>query len=208
MGVYKFSDASSLASDKVSYKSMLAGNTTWVDWTPQGAFDSLATVTVGTTNLTSVNFVGIPSGYRHLQIRYISRSSSTGYVTGGATYMQFNGDTSNNYSFHSFRSNGSTVSVVGQSASGNNVMYVNGNTGSSASNSLTYGAAIIDIFDYSSNVKNKTIRVIGGEDNNNATTGVIDLDSGAWYSTAPITSIQILNGPFTVNSSFALYGVR
>jgi hypothetical protein len=53
MGVYKFSDASSLATDKISYKSMLAGNTTWIDWEPGGAFDALGTVTVGSTSLAS-----------------------------------------------------------------------------------------------------------------------------------------------------------
>jgi hypothetical protein len=169
-------------------------------------YDALATVIVPSGGITSIAFTGIPEGYKHLQIRYIARNSSTSYVTGGSVYMRFNNDTGNNYSFHILRGDGSSASAYGQSSTGNNVMYVNGNTGSGSSNTLNYGAAIIDILDYSSNAKNKVINVLGGEDNNGS--GTMDLNSGAWYSTSPITSIQLVNGPFTVNSHFALYGVK
>lgn len=175
---------------------------------PVSAYDSLSSITVGSTNVSSISFDNIPSGYQHLQIRYICRSTATGYVTGGATYMRLNNDTGNNYSFHSLRSSGSSVTSVGQTSSGNNVMYVNGNAGSGSGNTLVYGAAIIDIINYSTSNRSKVIRVLGGEDNNGTTAGFIDIDSGAWYSNAPVTSIQITNGPFTVNSSFALYGVK
>jgi hypothetical protein len=170
------------------------------------SYDALATVIVPSGGLSLINFAGIPAGYKHLQIRYISRITSTGYVTGGSVYMRFNNDTSNNYSFHSLRGNGSSATSVGQTSTGNNVMYVHGNTGSGSSNTLIYGTAIIDILDYASNTKNKVISVIGAEEANGS--GIIDLDSGAWYSTSPITSIQLTNGTFTPNSHFALYGVK
>lgn len=171
-----------------------------------GAYDSLATVTVGATSVSTIEFSGIPGGYRHLQIRYIARNSNTGYVTGGSTYMRFNGDTSENYSFHSLRGTGGAASSVGQSSSGNSVMYIHGNTGSGSSNTVIYGSAIIDILNYSSSNKNKTIRALGAEQTNSG--GFMDLDSGAYYSTNPVTSIQISNGPFVTNSSFALYGIK
>lgn len=171
-----------------------------------GAYDALATVIVPSAGVSSIIFSGIPAGYKHLQIRYIARNSNTGYVTGGSTYMRFNDDTGNNYSFHSLRGNGTSASAVAQTSSGNSVMYINGNAGSGSSNTTIYGSAIIDILDYSSSQKTKAIRVIGGEEANGS--GLIDLDTGAWYSTNPITSIQLTNGPFTVNSHFALYGVK
>jgi hypothetical protein len=170
------------------------------------SYDALATVIVPSGGLSLISFAGIPSGYKHLQIRYISRITNTGYVTGGSVYMRFNNDTSNNYSFHSFRGDGSSATVVGQTSTGNNVMYIHGKTGSGSSNTLIYGTAVIDILDYTSNTKNKVIRAIGAEDANGS--GMIDLDSGAWYSTSPVKSIQLTNGTFTPGSHFALYGIK
>jgi hypothetical protein len=171
-----------------------------------GAYDALASVIVPSAGVSSITFAGIPAGYKHLQIRYIARNSNTGYVTGGSVYMRFNDDTSNNYSFHIMRGDGSAGSGYGQSSTGNNVMYINGNTGSGSSNTLNYGTAIIDILDYASASKTKVVRAIGGESSSGA--GTIDINGGAWYSTSPVTSIQLVNGPFTVNSHFALYGVK
>jgi hypothetical protein len=171
------------------------------------SYQSIATFAVGAGGSASINFTSIPQTYKHLQVRYIARNTSTGYVNGGATYMQFNGDTTVNYSFHDIRGDGTSATAYSQPASGgNNVMYVNGTAGSGSSNTLIYGVAIVDILDYTNTNKNKTIRVIGGQDTNGA--GMIDLDSGAWYSTSAVTSIQIINGPFAQNSHFALYGIK
>jgi hypothetical protein len=175
---------------------------------PFGSYDSLATLDVGATAISTIDFATIPTGYKHLQVRYIARNTSTGYFTGGACYMRFNYDTTGAYSFHSLRGTGNSGagSFTGQNSTGNSLMYLQGNTGSGSSNTKAYGIAVIDIFDYSSNAKNKVIRVLGGEDGNGS--GLIDIDSGAYYSTNPVTSIQISNGPFAVNSQFALYGVK
>jgi hypothetical protein len=82
------------------------------------------------------------------------------------------------------------------------------NTVFPAANSTSgiFGALIVDVLDYTNTNKNKTIRALGAEQNNAG--GFMDLDSGAYYSTNPVTSIQISNGPFVVNSSFALYGIK
>jgi hypothetical protein len=44
---------------------------------PFGAYDSLATVTLS-ADAASVTFAGIPSGYKHLQIRAIHKPSTSG----------------------------------------------------------------------------------------------------------------------------------
>ena len=173
---------------------------------PEGAYDALAVVTVPSGGATTVSFNGIPSGYKHLQIRSISRNTNTGYLGTGATYVQFNNDTSNNYSFHILYGDGTSAAAYGQSSSGNNLIYVSGSTGSGSSNTDIYGAAVMDILDYSSTNKTKVLRAIAGQDVNGA--GRIDINSGCWYSTQPITSIQFVSGTYAEDSQFALYGVK
>lgn len=172
----------------------------------QGGYDALATVTVPSGGAASINISGIPSVYKHLQLRCISRNTSTGYLSTGALYLQFNNDTSTNYSFHSLRGDGSTASAYGQSSTGNNVIFVSGSTGSGSSNTDNYGVAVIDILDYSSSNKTKVVRAIAGQDANGS--GMIDIDSGCWYNTEPITSVQFVSGTYAEDSQFALYGVR
>ena len=173
---------------------------------PEGAYDALATVTVPSGGAASIEFAGIPTGYKHLQVRCMTRNTSTGYLSTGSLYVQFNGDTSNNYSFHILYGNGTSATAYGQSSSGNNLIYVSGSTGSGSSNTDIYGVAVIDILDYSSTSKTKVLRALSGQDTNGA--GRIDLNSGCWYSTSPITSIQFVSGTYAEDSQFALYGVK
>jgi hypothetical protein len=68
---------------------------------------------------------------------------------------------------------------------------------------------IIDIIDYASTTKNKTVRVLSGADNNTGTQGEIDLNSGLWMSVSAVTSLTIFSGVnFNAGSTFALYGVN
>ncbi len=63
------------------------------------SYESIATVNVGSSGSSFVEFTSIPSTYKHLQIRANSRY--TGYQnSGAAVYLQFNGDTGSNYSLH------------------------------------------------------------------------------------------------------------
>lgn len=177
-------------------------------WAPAGAYDSLATVTVGSTAVASIDFVGIPSGYKHLQIRYISRCSRVD--NGDSLGIQFNGDTGANYSRHYLDGNNS-VMYAGASTSQN---YCNCGYQAAANNAAnSFGAGIMDILDYSSTSKAKTIRFLGGVEDNTAAAGNIAYRSGLWFATpAAITSIKLLATSGTQNfvqySSFALYGVK
>jgi hypothetical protein len=203
MGVYKFSDASSLASDKVSYKSMLAGNTTWVAWAPLGGYDALSTITVPSGGMSSVTFSAIPNTYRHLQIRCIARSDS-----GTATSLSFtfNGDTNNAnyYARHLVFGDGTTAASINNAT-------LTGITGGSVAPSTTSLVApnIIDALDYTSTTENKTLRIFGGLDANGS--GSVGLGSGLWLNNSAITSITITSfggSNFTQHSQFSLYGVR
>jgi hypothetical protein len=205
MGVYKFSDASSLATDKVSYKSMLAGNTTWVPWEPNGAFDSLATVTVPSGGLASITFAGITNTYKHLQLRSIARTTSA--ATDNYCNIIFNSDSGANYSYHDLRTDGGGA-VQATGLASQNAIYLQRYTGGGATASV-FGVVILDVLDYASTVKNKTLRNFGGFDRNGA--GSLYLVSGSWMNSSTAINSMTLTpegGSFAANSQFTLYGVK
>lgn len=174
---------------------------------PYGAYDSLATVTLSST-ATSITFAGIPSGYKHLQIRGIAKESGTG--TGGPNMVLYcNSDTTyTNYYGHYLNGNGSSAAAGGVQASGYNA-YIGNTTTSNGSYTNMFSGIILDVLDYSSTTKNKTIRAISGHDNNGS--GEIVFNSAAWFSTSAITSltISIAGGTsYVANSQFALYGIK
>jgi len=168
------------------------------------SYESIATVTVGSGGSSSISFSSIPSTYKHLQIRAIMRGTGT---AGTVDYyaLTFNGDTGSNYSTHRLDGNGSTA-YAQSSSSGTSILNFcvpNANTTAGI-----FGAAIFDILDYAATTKNKTVRVPSGADTNGG--GQVNFDSGAWYSTAAVTSIGISvpAGNFSQYSSFALYGIK
>jgi hypothetical protein len=169
-----------------------------------GSYESIATVTVGSGGAANVEFTSIPATYTHLQIRAIARTDRA--ATGEWLEIQFNSDTASNYSDHYFAGNGSTASAGGQA----NVSYMEVNRFPAASSTASiFGAFVTDILDYANTNKNKTIRNLGGNDQNGS--GEIHLGSGNWRSTNAITSIKILPGGGTnlvQYSQFALYGIK
>lgn len=194
--IYKMSNAGGFKSLN-RYYDMLAGNTTWNPWEPQGAFDSLATVTVGSSAVSSVTFSGIPTGYKHLQIRGV-------LLTSGATNpsFNFNGDTGSNYAWHHLYGNGSAAYSNGGGSQ--TFMYFNYNPSSSYPS-----AFVMDVLDYASTSKYKTSRTLAGF-NANGGTDEIALWSGLWQSTSAVSSITF-NGAganFNQYSQFALYGIK
>jgi hypothetical protein len=175
-----------------------------------GSFDALASVTVGTATST-ITFDGIPSGYKHLQLRY--NAKATGSLGGypGSAYIAFNGDTTDaNYTNHRLTGNGS--SMEGNASVGNrgNVILTSG-TSAPWSNTSLFQVGIVDILDYSSTTKNKTLKALNAGDSNGS--GVVGLYSMVWLNTSAITSISMVLDPtylinFAVNTKFALYGVK
>ena len=170
-------------------------------WAPAGAYDALATVTVGSTSVATISFSGIPQGYKHLQIRGIARAVS------GNAYMkiQYNGDTGANYTYHQLFGSGTAAAAdAGTAQTGAGAMAVApGSIGAGI-----FAPTIIDILDYSSTAKNKTQRELSGFDSNGG--GDIRLDSGLWLNTSAINQITLVisASTFAQYSQFALYGIR
>jgi hypothetical protein len=168
------------------------------------AFESIATVTVGSGGAATVTFSSIPSTYQHLQVRYMPRISTAD--TAENTWLQFNGDTGSNYTYHFLDGNGSSASA---GAGTSQTRILAGRAGAANSGSNIFGANVLDVLDYADTNKYKTARILGGIDRNG--NGNIRLDSGVWMNTAAVTSLTI--SPTTANnfveySSFALYGIK
>ena len=175
-------------------------------WSPEGAYDALATVTVPSGGLNSIEFVGIPSTYKHLQLRMMTRT--TGAAMPSYQSLRFNTVTTG-YNNHTLEGNGSSASAGYE----NLVDRINfGQTVASTGTANSFGVCIIDILDYQNTNKYKTIRDLEGWDNNGS--GAVIFRSGLWQNTAAINSIKV--GPenfsgsvnYSQYSSFALYGVK
>jgi hypothetical protein len=176
---------------------MLAGNDAYIP----PAFESIASAT-GTGSSGVITFSSIPGDYQHLQIRLISRASAGG----NNIRITFNSDTTASYARHSLGGNGSSANTGGQIS----VTYMEFDdfTADSGAGANVVAAGIIDIHDYASTTKNKTVRGIGAFDNNGS--GSLKMMSGLWVNTSAITSITLTHSAsnFTTASQFALYGVK
>lgn len=164
------------------------------------SYESIASTTGG--GAYSITFSSIPTGYKSLQVRFSFQNASN---NGDWLFMQFNGDTAGNYDYHRLRGNGATV-FAGRT---NNASYMFASETANGAWPSYPGIGIIDVIDYDSTTKNKTMRHISGSEKNGA--GGIELGSGLWRSTAAVTSITLTcfsgSGSFT-SSSFALYGIK
>jgi len=162
------------------------------------AFESIYTVTASGGE-SSLNFTTIPSTYQHLQIRGFFLTSS-----GAGGSIRFNSDTGSNYARHNLGADGSSVWASG---SATQTMMTYADQSGSTYNSVV----LIDLIDYASTSKYKTMRAWNGYEKN-ASGGSTYMYSGLWQSTSAVTSIQlgagIFNQTFASGSTFALYGIK
>jgi hypothetical protein len=165
----------------------------------KGAYESIATVTVGAGGSSTITFSSIPSTYSHLQIRALYQSSSNAVI-------RFNSDsTYTNYRSHYLEGDGANIS----SGTVQNSSYTGGLALTGIANTAsTFGAAIIDILDYANNNKYKTVKSLNGIDKNGS--GYLDFDSSLWMNNSTVSSITLagLGLAFSEYSSFALYGIK
>jgi hypothetical protein len=167
------------------------------------AFESIATAT-GTGSSGTITFSSIPSSYKSLQIRVMALQ------TNGINDLRirFNGDTGSNYAWHTLAGYNSSLTA----GSGTSQSYMLACVESGARGALTATnptVAITDVLDYADTNKNKTIRTLGGMENNSI--GELDLNSGLWMSTSAVNSITIFMsgaGSFTTTSVISLYGIK
>jgi hypothetical protein len=163
-----------------------------------GAYESIATSTPSGTN--TITFSSIPSTYKHLQVRFLVNQADQGSLR-----LRLNGDSStSSYAQHQLEGTGTVAQASGNasgSVSGIFVVTCNDTTS-------IFSVGVIDIHDYSSTSKNKTVRLFSGYDRNGA--GRIGLNSGLYLSTSAIDSLTlyVAGANFTSGSTFSLYGIK
>lgn len=199
-----------VGSDKVTVFTAGTGNIQFAS-AANSSFVLLETVTL-TSNQASVEFANLNSKYgstyQHLQVRFVARSTYSGYPVFD-TGMRFNSDTGSNYSWHQLLGLGSGGAISEGSANQTSMR-----CGVGAANSLSssiYGASIVDILDPFETTKFKTIRSLDGTMGSATNGNYVMLHSGSWRNTAAVTSITLIDqygGNFVTGSRFALYGLR
>jgi len=171
------------------------------------SYESISTVTVGAGGSSPISFSSIPSTYKHLQIRLLAQTNRAASVD--SLQLNFNSDTGSNYSWHTVQGDGSNANALGY-ATQTYARIGDGTIGGATGSGGYFGVGVIDILDYASTNKNKTIRGLTGVDENGA--GRVGLGSGLWQnSSTAISSISIAPQAGTLflqYSSFALYGIK
>jgi hypothetical protein len=185
----------------VKYNDFLGPNPAYIP----PSYESIASASPSGTG--TVTFSSIPSTYKHLQIRWIARNS-TSNVRGNLN-VKFN-SSSSNYVIHWLQGDGATASANADTVPGS-IQLLYACNGASALAS-TFAVGIMDIIDYASTSKNKTVRSFHGTDGNSASGDYrIALESGLWIDTTAISQIDITptaGGTFSSGSTFALYGIK
>jgi hypothetical protein len=168
------------------------------------SYESIQTVTVGAGGQSSISFTSIPSTYKHLQIRFMGRSTNAD--TQDNLFINFNSDSGSNYTYHAVYGDGSSASAISATSQ---TKAITGRLAAANATSGIFGVGVIDILDYANISKYKTLRNLVGVDTNGA--GNVWLFSNLWMSTSAISNIAITTASatnFAQYSSFALYGCK
>lgn len=167
------------------------------------SFESIATAN-GDGSSGTITFSSIPSTFRHLQIRMLTRNNRA--ASFGSTYIACNSTTGTSYNYHALEADGANSAAFGGADSAN--IYLGDLPGSSGLTN-TMGVGIITILDYANTTKNKTFFAYTGFDFNGS--GKVGLFSGTFRSTSAISSLEITHSTtagWTTTSTFALYGIK
>ena len=172
------------------------------------SYESIASAT-GTGSSATISLTSIPSTYASLQVRATFKTTGTGFY-GDDLILRLNSDTGSNYAWHILKGNGSAASASGV-ASTTSMRCGYAFSSDSALTDRVF-TAIVDIHDYASTSKYKTVRVFSGGDANIADTSFqVFLTSGLWQSTSAITSLTFSTSAalnFTSATQVALYGIK
>lgn len=172
-----------------------------------GAYDLIATA-VGTGSSGTITFSSIPQSYKHLEIRFTGRTTtSEGLIIAGN--LRFNGDAGTNYAGHFLQSTGFTPETSSNTSRSDILIqkFIPQNLNTVGS----FAGGVFSFLDYSSTVKNKTVLGLYGSMNGSTATfdSILKLQSGLWMNTAAMTSITFtIANNFTTSSRFSLYGIR
>jgi hypothetical protein len=163
-------------------------------------YEPIATTTLGSSQ-ANIEFTSIPATYTDLVIIF----NGLGAGSTNNLELQFNGDTSNNYSDTYLSANGSSASSGRESSTKSSILVAN--NGNPPTSGSAYSLSIINIFNYTNTTTYKTVL----SRSNNAGNG-LDAIVGLWRNTpAAITSVKVFiksGVNLASGSSATLYGIK
>jgi len=170
--------------------------------------EPIASVLVGASTSNTIEFADIPQGYKHLQIRGISKTTRSGGVNYANDFtINFNSDYSSNYSAHGVYSFGGIYAYG--IADYNTIFFQSAAADGDGVIPNIFGASVIDILDYSNTNKFKTAKGLSGTLTTADYADILGINSGNWRSFNPIENIQIkASFNFKQNTRFSLYGIK
>lgn len=156
-------------------------------------YEPIATNTLSSAT-PSVTFSSIPQTYTDLVCVVSAKAATTAYDL----YLQFNGDTGNNYSWTALSGTG-TSAVSTRNSNGPAIQMDN----YGSVRTTDFNTNISHIMNYSNSTTYKTVLARAG-----AAASGVDVNVGLWRNTAAITSMTLYINSFAVGSTFTLYGVK
>lgn len=170
---------------------------------PAGSYELISSNIVSGSSTYEVVFNSIPQTYKHLQLRAtVMANAGSGFSN---LALEFNSIGGSSYGRHMLTGSGS--SVTSAYTGGVQEAVVGQNTGNSSS---IPGAYIVDLLDYASTTKNKTLRSFFGVYTGSGNKSV-GLWSGLFTDTSAISRIlchQQDGSPYYAGTRFSLYGVK
>lgn len=169
-------------------------------------YSKIASVTVGSGGVSSIDFLAIPQNYTDLMILVSAKTNRA--QTGDNLWLRFNGDSSSSYYTRRIYSTGSgtTGSDTGGTSTWINVLEV-GDSGPNTAN--TFGSASVYISNYTGS-NYKAVSADAAPEANQLEV-YIGLQAGLWAKSNPVTSITLAPqiGPLiTQYSTATLYGIK
>lgn len=166
-----------------------------------GAYELISTTVLGSAQ-TSVTFDVSTYGstYKHLQIRFAARN--TGAFGDISHRIKLNASTSG-YADHALEGNGSSVSSQANSSQSFGRI---GRLPAANQSANIFGSGVIDLLDFASTSKNKTLRSFAGSAGYN----YVSLYSSLWALTSAVTSIELFGevSQYIAGSRFSIYGLK
>ena len=173
------------------------------------SFDSIDSA-VATSNQLAFEFTSIPNTYKHLRL-HITARSTRGFSNGDLISLKFNDSSSGYYDYTMYGSNVTSDVALDNNFNAQDHIDIRRVPGSTADANM-YAGFIIDIMDYASSSKVKSLISKGGvaaqlgQESNQAAF------VGAWWnSTTAINKISVrlsYGENFVAGSSVSLYGLK
>ena len=189
------------------HSSMLADNAPFIPFTSDFELLDSRVLSSSAANITFSSLNTLAAGYKHLQIRVLSRDTRAISGTNNVL-MRFNSDTGSNYrQIHVMKGDGSNGSTYAEAQSSSIIPFASPSANDTAD---AFTPAVIDLLDAFSSNKYTTSRTFRGTNVAAAYATQVVLASGLWMNTAALTEISFepISASFAAKTMIALYGVK